>query len=179
MVILWIILLVVFLLLVFVLSSPWVLVIDSAAGNFFLRWRGVASVRLAGTAVDPVARLWLLGWRKDIHLLEVSFRAGKKKKKTATRTGTQKGAWKRPRWLNLRFASRLLRTFRVHRFRLQLDTGDFARNAYWFPLFRALSKGNRQLFINFQGHNELQVHITNRLGSVAWAFLSQILSPKK
>ncbi len=173
-----IVLLVLLLIFLLLLLAPFELRLDTISGDCCLRWRGIASVRLSGEVRDPVVRLWLLGWRKKYHLLELG--GGKEEEEGEAKQRERrpkKGG--RPRWLTFRLIRRLLRTFRVHRLRLLLDTDDYVLNAYLFPIFQGFSKGNRQLTINFSGRNELALTVTNRIGKVGWVFLSEIIKPKK
>ena len=64
---------------------------------------------------------------------------------------------------------RILKSFRVRRFRVEIDTDDYVLNAYLFPVFHLLSRGRLQ--INFNGRNDIQIEITNRIGRIAWAWL--------
>lgn len=175
---LWIGLSMLLLLLLTILLAPFELRLDTISGDYCLRWRGIASLRLTGEVRDPVVRLWLLGWRRKYHLLELG---GGKKKKEREAEPTERRPKKRgrPPWLTFRLIRRLLRTFRVHRLRLLLDTDDYVLNAYLFPVFHQLSKRNRQLTINFSGRNELALIVTNRIGKIGWVFLSEILKPEK
>ncbi len=159
------------------LLNPFILHLDTRRDIYSLRWWGMASARVTGSDLGPVLRIWVLGWRKQfflLHLLRPSRQAEKKKPEKKKK----KSAWKRPRWLTLRLGLRLLRTFRVKKFQLTLDTGDFARNAYWWPVFYTLSHRKGDLSINFQGNNELVLVMSNRLWNVAWVFLTGFTSPK-
>ena len=171
---LWIVLSVLLLLLLTILLAPFELRLDSVAGEYCLRWRGLASVRLTGEVRDPVVRLWLLGWRKQYHLLELGG-GREKKEEEATQRERRPKKGGRPRWLTFRLIRRLLRTFHVRRLRLLLDTDDFVLNAYLFPVFHRLSKRRRQLNINFSGRNELALIVTNRIWKVGWVVLTELL----
>ncbi len=52
-------------------------------------------------------------------------------------------------------------------------------NAYLFPVFHLLSGGSRQLNINFSGHNELVLIMTNRIWNILWVFLIEFFKPKR
>ena len=166
-----------FLILAFLLLTPFEIQIDTLTGNYRLRWRGIASARLAGEADEPLLRLWLMGWRKELSLWDLAVSSGKREEREPK--SRKKEGWKRPRWLTWRFALRLLQTFRVKIFRLQIDSDDYVLNAWLFPLFYRFSAGRRQLNINFSGRNELELYVTNRIWNVLWVFITGILKIKK
>lgn len=172
-----IILVLLLLLLAVVLLDPFELRIDTISGEYCLRWRGLVSVRLTGTVPDPVMRLWVMGWRKDFHLLEMG--GEKKEEEESKPESAKKKKRKRPKWLTFRLVRRLLRTFRVHTFRLALDTDDYVMNAYLYPVFHLLSARNRRLNINFSGRNELVLIVSNRIGNLLWAFLIEFFKYKR
>jgi len=177
MLVLGIILLLLGLFLVSLLLNPFVLHLDTRQGVYSLLWWGVASARVVGSDSGPVLSLWLLGWRKRFSLIDLLGSSPEAKKKKPEKKKKRSG-WKRPRWLTFRFGLRMLRTFRVREFRLMLDTDDFVRNAYWWPVFHFLSRRKGGLSINFHGENELVLVISNRLWDVAWVFITGFLSPK-
>ena len=64
----------------------------------------------------------------------------------------------------------ILRTFKVEKLELNIDTDDYILNAYLFPLFHFLgSKYNRPLSTNFTGLNRIEVILTNRLAKLLYA----------
>jgi len=178
MLVLGIILLILFLLLTVILLDPFELRIDTVAGEYCLRWRGLVSVRLTGEVPDPVMRLWVMGWRRDFRLLEMGGGREKEEDEKAPKPAKKKKR-RRPKWLTFRLMRRLLHTFRVHTFRLALDTDDYVMNAYLFPVFHLLSSRKRQLHINFTGHNELVLIVSNRIWNLLWAFLIEFFKPKR
>jgi hypothetical protein len=165
------------LILVSLLLNPFVLHLDTRQGIYSLGWWGMASAHVTGSELGPVLRIWMLGWRKQFSLLDLMGPSPKAEKKKPEKKKKRSG-WKRPRWFTFRLGLRILRTFRVREFRLHLDTGDFVRNAYWWPVFYILSGRKGGLSINFQGENELVLIMSNRLWDVAWVFLTGFISPK-
>lgn len=57
----------------------------------------------------------------------------------------------------------LLRSFRVRRFYLVMDTGDPLWNAWLYPLFHFLRRQGRDVSISFTGRNELELIVSNNL----------------
>lgn len=164
-----------FLLLALILFDPIELCIDTRREDYHLRWSGLGSARLTGSLDDPVLRVWVLGWRRRFHLLDGAGGAdepGPEKKRKASKR-------RRPDWFDRRMMLRLLRTFRVRRFSLQLDTGDYAANALLHPLFGLLSRRGGQWRIVYGGPSELDLRVTNRGWDVLIAFLTGIFFTKK
>lgn len=168
--------LILFFLLVFLLLSPFELRVNTWSEEYSLRWRGIASARLTGTMKDPLLRVWLLGWRREFHLLDMTGRTEEKKEGKDGKG--KKAARKRPQWFTWNMIRRLLRTFRVRRFHLLLDTDDYVMNAFLFPVFYRFSGRNRQLHINFNGRTELAMEVTNRIWSLLWVFINEITKSK-
>jgi hypothetical protein len=65
----------------------------------------------------------------------------------------------------------LKRAIKVKQLRVNWDTGDFVLNAWLYPAFRMLCRGNRQLSINFLGEQVLVIRLQTRLGLLAIAAL--------
>ncbi|MEZ4939500.1 MAG: hypothetical protein R3D58_01460 [Saprospiraceae bacterium] len=72
----------------------------------------------------------------------------------------------------------MLRSIEVRRCYIAMDTDDYTRNAVLFPVFFLLSKGRRQLVINFNGEQVIQLHLQTRLYRLAGAFLRTFIHPK-
>jgi hypothetical protein len=175
---LWVVLALFLLLIGLILFDPFELCIDTVRNDYHLRWRALGSARLKGPVDDPVLRVWVLGWRREFRMLD--WAAGEKKPQAEKprRKKTKAGSG-RPRWLTWRFALRMLRTFRVRRLRVQLDTGDYALNGLLYPVFVQLSRWAGHWRIAFGGPSELDLLVTNRGWDVLVAFLTGILSSKK
>lgn len=77
-----------------------------------------------------------------------------------------------------RLGKNMIRAIRVKRLWVNWDTDDFSLNARLYPLFQFLSGGRRRFNINFNGKQELAIHLQTRLYRVAWAFLKVFFHPK-
>lgn len=82
----------------------------------------------------------------------------------------------RPKWSKLRSAIiKAIReigfSFKVHTFKLNLDTDDYTLNAKLYPAFVILdsNSGNNYAWnINFEGQNSLTLIVQNRLSRFVW-----------
>jgi len=72
----------------------------------------------------------------------------------------------------------LRRAIQVQQLRINWDTGDFVLNAWLYPAFRMLSRGNRQLYINFLGEQAMVIRLQTRLGLLALAAMRVFINSK-
>ena len=139
------------------LLMPLELNIDSSRGQYCLRMGFLARVSVEK---DPVELLRLhlkvlflnFFWRPSD--LASGGRAKKKLAKKAKRGGKRK--------ITMAQGRRLLQSFRIKAFRLELDTGDPILNAQLYPLFFLIGQYGGNLGINFTGHNSLTLQVVNR-----------------
>ena len=94
------------------------------------------------------------------------------KKKVGKKGKTAKHKTKRKR--NIRFKNfvRLLRSFEVRRFLLDIDTGDFVFNAKMYPIFVLLNRYVASFHINFRDKNILVMDIRNRPYKIIRSFIN-------
>ena len=171
MTVLLILLLLIMALVVFLVFTPVSLRIDTYRKEYYVQVWGVI-------------RAWLEWDRGPILKLRVPFYvirldplapAHKKEKKPAIKKRRARRKRHRGGTTSGRFmkVSKLIRSFRVREFKLELDTGDVVQNAYWYPLFfhlNRLGKGTWQ--VNFAGHNGMILHLENRAIRVLWALIN-------
>jgi hypothetical protein len=128
-------------------------------------------MRLIDFRLLPERKGWKWGlrigwWKREYQLGLLAERKSPKaakprrKRKWSLRPAT---AWKKGR--------RLLASFRVRRFFINLDTDDFILNAYLYPIFTLLNGKNRRLAINFQGQTVVDVFLTNRVWRILWLLI--------
>ncbi|TNE68974.1 MAG: hypothetical protein EP344_00900 [Bacteroidetes bacterium] len=176
----WIFLITLVLLFNLVLWLPIEVEVDTRNDLYTARWRG-----LAGFRVVPGPERWQYFFR--ILFWEITFRPGAGKKREARekvrKQEQKKASRKSKRSLSFRQMRLLLRNLqhavRVRKLWINWDTHDFPLNARLYPWFRMFSRGRRQLFINFQGEQELAIHLQTRLGTLARAALPVLFISKK
>jgi hypothetical protein len=153
------------------LLAPFSLRLDTYRDEYYLKWHSIGSARLLLLDGELAIGLRLGPWRKKLYPL----RPGAKPEKTAAEeqpATPQPGPAKKPRrpfpWRKM---LRVLRTFRVREFQLEIDTDDFARNAWLFPLVHSIGALRRRVHINFLGRNEGVLVVKNRLWDMGWAWV--------
>jgi hypothetical protein len=150
----------------YILLMPLELRIDSYKGLYCLRMGILAQASVESDPLE-VLRLHLKVLFLDFYWLpsEISSRGHDTKKKPKKKTHSGKT----PRMTMAR-VQRLLRSFKVKAFRLELDTGNPVLNARLFPLFFLLGQGSGG--INFQGRNHILLHLVNRPIHILNAFIN-------
>lgn len=147
------------------LFAPITININTWKNDYYIRMWGLGAASLILVEDNPIIRMQVFFWRKDFYPLQTNRKPKKPKKKRKTRKVQKKFEWK--------FVLRMLKTFRVQQFRLELDTDDYVTNAYLYPLFYFASRPQRQLSVNFEGKTNLLIKIENRLSRIVRVFLFQ------
>ena len=94
-------------------------------------------------------------------------------KKHSGKTGkAQKREPRKKRSVNFTTALRILKSFQVKRFLLDIDTGDYMTNAKLVPVFVLLDEFLASFHINFQNRNILVMDLRNR----PYRILKQIIN---
>jgi hypothetical protein len=148
-------LLVLFSLLSYLLFAPFFLELDSEQNIFRIRFHRLASARL----VIHHSKLWLIirvaGWEKEMDLL--------KRKSTHAKRLKEKSLVKK-RKIPLEKILRVIKTFRLKKFFLAIDSGDPRLNGFAFALAAIIGKSNDDhLVINYRNQNQLILQVENRI----------------
>jgi hypothetical protein len=125
--------------------------------------RSIVDIRLL-----PESEGWKWGlrigwWKREYRVGFSTERKPPKPRKKRKWRPHPAAAWRKGR--------RLLGSFRVRRFIINIDTDDFILNAYLYPIFTLLNGKNRRLAVNFEGRTVVDVFLTNRVWKVIWAVI--------
>jgi hypothetical protein len=155
---------------VYLLLMPLELCIDSYRGKYYLQ---IGFLARLSVEKDPAELL-----RLHLKVLFLNFfwrpsdlsAPGRWKKKPSKKEISSK-----KRKITLRQGRRLLQSFKVKAFRLELDTGNPLLNAQLFPLSFLWGTHVGKVGINFMGRNNILLQIANRPIYILNAFIN----PKK
>jgi hypothetical protein len=97
-----------------------------------------------------------------------------------SKKGKRKEKSKKPvkKWRLRKFAggkqmiSRVIRSMRIRKLSLDLDTDDFLLNSWLVPVFSSLNSDNIQMKINFEGSSSLLLDLRARIGAILWIVIS-------
>lgn len=151
-----ILILVFLILIVGIMFTPIKLEIDTANNTYLLQWKGIASLSLIPVPNDLLMQFSVFFWKKDFYPLH--YQAKKKLEKPKK---TKQKKVRSQQWAHKGF--RLLKSFEIKAFQLNLDTDNFIQNSYLFPIFHLLDNPKRQMKINYKGDSELFLIVENRL----------------
>jgi hypothetical protein len=159
-----------FSLVVFLIFTPIVLKIDSYNNQYYIQVWGIAKCSFL--------------WRDGIVMeVKMPFRkfyinpfapTGKKEKKKSKPKPKRKRK-KRSGKGSLKIMLSVLRSFKVKKFSLDIDTSDMIWNAYLYPVFFFLNSEKAHLNINYTGQVGILIHLENRLSRIIWVFIKHKL----
>jgi hypothetical protein len=146
---------------------PLELYLDSYQERYYLRMGILAR---ASVEKDPVELL-----RLHLKVLFMNFYWRPSDLKTARKkpAKTKKvRSSRKVKKFNISLVRRLLRSFKVRRFRLEIDTGDPVLNARLYPLLFLLDRQAGDIRLNFVNRNHLLLQLTNRPIRLLNAFIN-------
>jgi len=132
----------------YLLFAPLSIVIDTSTHSYYVELKPIIKI----SAVSHERELLKI----HTHVFFLNFDyfpiQPKKKKKLTTK--------KQPKKLKRLF--RIIKSFKVKKFFIDVDTGDCIVNAKLYPVFGLLNYKGGHFNINFNGRNKLVLHIQNR-----------------
>ncbi len=154
-------------LLIYLLLMPLELYLDSYQERYYLRMGILAR---ASVEKDPLELL-----RLHLKVLFMNFYWRPSDLKTARKKPAKTKKVRNSRKVkkfNISLVRRLLRSFKVRRFRMEIDTGDPVLNARLYPLFFLLDRQAGDIRLNFVNRNHLLLQLTNRPIRLLNAFIN-------
>lgn len=162
-----IILVLLFLVFVYLLFTPIILSIDTISNTYYMRFSGLVKASVLG---DKEAVLKVKVKILFFHFYIYPFRRNKDIKLKKTKNNLK--PIKRRKKMRLQKGLRLLKSFKVKRFFLNIDTGDCIANAKLYPVFALLNYKGGNFNINFDGRNQLILFIQNRPIHIIKSFIN-------
>ncbi|MBT8271261.1 MAG: hypothetical protein KJO25_04370 [Bacteroidia bacterium] len=151
-----IILALVLILLAYILLAPVDLYIDTISKEYFIRQRGILKAQALWDD-DKIIKLNMQLFFFSFNVFPLDkMKRGKKKKKSKSSKELVKA-----RTGQSRKVLKVIKTFRIKRFFIDIDTGDYVQNAKLYPVFTFLDYRYGGFRINFLGRTDLVLHIQN------------------
>jgi hypothetical protein len=163
----WLIAIVVLLLLIIaLLIAPLFVGIDSRSNTYAIWMPGLINIRFEADEKEIFkAKVVLLFIR--FHFYPLNY-LGKVKRSRADRQRRKKSN----KLKRLRQSLSFIKSFKVERFYLDMDTGDLLLNARLYPLFGLLNYNHGNIHINFEGRNDIVLLIKNRPINIIKSFIN-------
>ena len=161
-----IILLVISAIIVYLLFVQLVLYIDTGTNEYHVRVKGLMKANIIPHKEE------LIQIRIRTLFMNFYFYPINKIGTSTKPSVTKKLGNKKKRQLGFRKGLRILRTFEVKRFYIDIDTGNCITNAKLYPLFALLNQKSGNFRINFEGKNQLILHLQNRPIHILKSFIN-------
>jgi len=159
-----VLLLIMLVLLVYLLFVKLVLEVNTSEHKVAFRIGNIISA-----AVDEnydVLKLQVIWWKRKYELAEWANVGSKNELRSNSRNRVQK------RKVNTAALWRVIRSFRVRKCEVDLDTGDMPLNGVLFPIFYGIRFwSGKKVGINFSGRNIIIIKIENTLARMLWAYI--------
>ena len=158
----------------YLLFAPLYIEINSVNSLYAVRFHHLASAKLIFIDSSLKINLKIAGWKKQIDLFHQLFERKPKK------TPAEQQKKRKPKRFSFSLIKAILKSFRVNKCYLNIDTGDMQLNGILYPGFYWLGKytGN-PIGINFQDKNEIEVEIENNFARIIVAFIYSSLKIKR
>lgn len=151
----------------YVLFVPVILYVDTKTNQYYIQIKGLAKASIESHEKEVIRiRLKVIFLNFYFYpFKDLASNKLKKKDKVVKRKKTKS--------FSFRKGISLLKSFKVKRFLLDIDTGNCILNAKWYPLFMFLNHSIGGRFnVNFQTRNQLVLHIQNRPIHILKSFIN-------
>jgi hypothetical protein len=145
------------------LMGPVILYLDTDTSRYHLALPGIFKAAVVPSTEVFYIRVWIFFIPFRIHPFKSKTRKRKKKPRKPGRK------WRLRRFTGGRqMASSVIRSLRVRKLLLDIDTDDFMLNSWLVPAFSMLNSGNIQMRVNFEGSSSLMLDLRTRIGTLLW-----------
>lgn len=144
-----------FLAVVYLLLMPIVICIDTTTDQYYLKFKGLVKASVEKHE-EKLLRIKLKVSFFSFYFYPIEYKRSSRKKKKPVQGRERK------RRVDIGKSLALLKSFRVKKIVLDIDTGDTISNAKLYPVFAFLNQNIGKFNINFQGRNQLVLYIENR-----------------
>jgi hypothetical protein len=151
---------------IYLLTAPFYLEIDSTSGLIQFRFHHILKARLILNENVPIIDFNSLVWRKEIRLLSKNRNPGLMKIDKREKPKSKN------KIITLSKLKSILQSFRINKLLLTIDTGEMQLNGILYPLFLLVAnETGENISINFSGQNKLILQIENNLYRIIRAFI--------
>ncbi len=150
---------------VYLLLAPIRLVVNTDRNQYYVEQKGLVKAQIAPDEKDILKiKMKVLFFKFNIYPLRKNKTSKIRKKQVKTKSTK--------RYLNFKKVIRVIKSFKIKRFHLYIDTGDCISNAKLYPVFALLNYFNVDCKVNFTGRNSLILAIENRPIRIIKSFIN-------
>jgi hypothetical protein len=162
--------------------APIGLVINTEKEKYTVYVRGLLSVRMQLQASSIILhfRIFFIPLKFDLLKMAVnkSQKKSKKKRKPKKRRKKIKNKKSLDMWFIYSIAKKILNSFKLKSFRINIDTGNNPLNAQLYPIAAYFSNEKAKILVNFNEENKADIHISNQIIKIAYIFIKYIIIHK-
>ncbi|MDE3740451.1 hypothetical protein [Maribacter polysaccharolyticus] len=151
---------------VYLLFLKMKLYINTDTRQYYLQVVGIVKASVEADK-ERLVRIHIRTFFMNFYVYPLEAGRRPKKKKKISKPKVSKG-----KSFNYNRILRIIRTFKVNRLVLDIDTGNCITNAKLYPLCGLSHLTNGQFNINFQGRNQLILQLDNRPIRIIKAFIN-------
>jgi hypothetical protein len=156
---------------VYLLFASFYLELNSRSGLCRIRFHRLAYGKLIITDNTLIIDLWIAGWARQIDLFT---------RNAKSEAESIKPKRKKPFKVSFGRVEAVLRSFKINKCYLNIDTGNVQLNGMLYPCFYWLSKASHKpVAINFLDQNEIILEIENNIARVIQALIFHLFTFKK
>jgi len=153
--------------LLWILIGPVTLYLDTDTSRYHLVLPGIFKAVVVPSTDIFYIRIWIFFIPFRIHPFQGKIRKRKEKsKKPGKKWRLKKLAGGK------QMVSDVIRSMRIRKLSLDIDTDDFLLNAWLVPLFSSMNSENIQMKVNFEGTSSLILDLRARIGTLLWIVIS-------
>ena len=153
-------------LLLWLLLGPVIIFLNTDTNHYHIWLPGIFKVVM----VPSPELFYLRGWIFFVPYKYDPFKAKKSKKKKKPAKPVKKRRTKNITG-NIQTIMDAVRSFRIRKLFLDLDTDDFMLNAWLVPVFSHINTENIRMRVNFEGSSSLLLDLRLRLGNILWILI--------
>ena len=147
----------------FLLLTPFYIELDSRSGLFRFRIQRIANAIIYIAESSLFIDLKIAWWQKKIDLFAPRKKVALKKEKKIKR---------RTHKIPVKKIWSVIKSFKINKCILNIDTGNMPLNGILYPLFAWLeNRTEKPVAINFKGENVMVFETENNLARMLWAYI--------
>ncbi len=160
-------LVIILLLIVTILWLPVVLFIDTNSNTYYVQLKGLIKANIEENKQELI-RIKLRVFFKTFYFYPLKWN----KKPAKIKAGKKGSSNKKTKRISSKTGLKILKSFRIKKYRIDIDTGDFITNAKMYAFANFLNTEAGEFKINFEGRNSILLFVYNRPIYIIKAFIN-------